>query len=84
MPDSFDAADTRVPTTVPSVSITLDVYAGNPNTYAASYRFVVRDAFGEDLEIRQGNLIPHMTTAQRNAAGSFLDSMLTKAQAVIP
>ena len=77
--DSFAPA-ARVPTTVGPVEIILTVTAGSPNDYAGRYTFDVLDADGDHMDVRHGNLVPHLTAAQINAIKSFLDAMLTKAQ----
>lgn len=77
--DSF-SPDTRVPTSVGPVEIILTVTAGSPNDYAGRYTFDVLDADGNTVDVRNGNLVPHLTASQITAIKSFLDAMLTKAQ----
>lgn len=83
MADSFDTAQARVPTSVEKLVVTLEVRDGAPNTYAGGYLFDVLDASGEPVDTRQGDLVPHLTTAQRDALKSFMDGLLTKAQGVV-
>jgi len=47
------------------------------------YSFDVLDADGAIMDVRSGNVVPHLTGAQITAIKGFLDAMLTKAQGVI-
>lgn len=80
--DSFDVAAPD-PATIGPVEIVLTVTAGTPNTYAARYSFDQKDASGAIVEVREGNLIPHLTNPQKTSIQAFLDQMLTKAQASV-
>ncbi|MCR4375329.1 MAG: hypothetical protein NUW22_10810 [Acidobacteria bacterium] len=80
--DSF-VPDARVPTSVGSVEIILRVVAGTPNVYEARYSFDVLNGGGAILDVRSGNLVPHLTGAQITQTKAFMDAMLTKAQGAI-
>ena len=74
MKDSFEKQPVEIGH-VSTLRIIFDVTEGEEeNTYAARYDFLVGD------DHRTGDLIPHLTTTQRNAAKSFLNAMLAKAQ----
>ena len=80
--DSF-APQPVTPASVQAVEIVLRITDGTPNDYAGRYSFDVLDANGAVVDVRQGNLVPHLTAAQITATKSFLDAMLTKAQGSI-
>lgn len=75
MKDSFDKAPSEIGR-VKTLRIIFNVTETDEgNTYTAKYDFVVP----ED-DHRHGDLIPHMTTAQKTAAKNFMNAMLLKAQ----
>ena len=80
--DSF-APQVRTPAAVGQVEIILTVAAGDPATYAGRYTFDVLDADGATVDVRQGDLVPHLTGGQITNIKAFLDAMLTKAQGVV-
>jgi len=82
MADSFDPI-IHTPTTVASVEIILRVVKGTPNVYEGRYSFDVLDQDGAIMDVRSGNVVPHLTGAQITALKGFMDAMLTKAQGVI-
>lgn len=86
MSDTFNQAVARTPVSISPLELTLRVEPTGEggNKYEAYYRFVLLDANGEEVEVRAGQLVDHITIAQRDAIMSFLDSMLTKAQGVLP
>jgi hypothetical protein len=75
-----------VATKVGAVEIILTVTAGeggNPNIYSGRYSFDRLTASGVIADVRQGNLLPHLTAQQVTTAKAFLDAMLAKAQGTI-
>lgn len=50
-------------------------------TYDARFDFAVLSADGDVVARRQGDLTPHLTTAQRNGAITLMQDLLTKANA---
>lgn len=80
--DSFSVVPTT-PTKVGPVEIILRVEAGAPNTYTGRYSFDQLNAANVVVNVRQGDLVPHLTPAQITSIKAFLDAMLTKAQASI-
>jgi hypothetical protein len=77
--DSFTPA-ARIPAAVKSVEIVLRITNGTPKEYAGRYSFDVLDAQDGIVEVREGNLVPHLTAAQITAIKGFLDAMLAKAK----
>ena len=78
---NFDPANDRVPTLIPDVVVTLTATdAGNH----ARFAFVVLDADGNQIEERVGDLLPHLTAAQKTAANNFVNAMLVKARGTLP
>jgi hypothetical protein len=85
MSDSFDPAAPRIPTAVERLEVrlfALDDGAGGTG-YDASYRFPIIDANGDLLEDRQGDLIPHLTAAQKTKLTSLMDALFAKAKGSI-
>ena len=75
MKDSFEKTPAEIGH-VDALRIIFTVKEGEEeNSYTADYDFVVP---GEDH--RHGDLIPHLTTAQKTAAKNFMNAMLAKAQ----
>ena len=84
---SFTPETPKTPTAVKALNLSLRVSDKNPGPgrdYSATYDFHVLDASGRSMSNRTGDLIPVLTTAQRTALQSFVDSMLDKAKATIP
>jgi len=82
MLNSF-APTQQIPAAVKSVEIVLRVMAGTPNDYAGRYSFDVLDASGIIVQVREGNLVPHLTPTQAISIKGFLDTILTKAQGAV-
>jgi hypothetical protein len=97
MADSFAKIAARTPTTVASVEIILRVVKGTPNVYEGRYSLDVLDVDGAIMDVRSGNVVPHLmatlTAGQKTALAGcttlaqvqmlFLDFMLGKAQGII-
>lgn len=56
---------------------------GDPpvNQYEARYEFHIPEPENPTGDYRVGDLVPHLTTAQKTALMAFVDTMLVKAQA---
>jgi hypothetical protein len=80
--DSF-AVSTRVPTKVPRLSINIVVVKGQPNAYDATYSFDVLDADGAIMDVRDGDLIPHLSTSEINGLKALMDSLISQAQGAL-
>lgn len=79
--DSFASIVPPSITTVNSVEVILNIYSTSSGpTYTARYGFDQLAADGSVAQVRAGNLIPHLTVAQRNAAMAFMNDVLTKAR----
>lgn len=81
--DSFAPAAVVAATAVKTVQIVLTITDGSPKVYAARYSFDRLAADGSIVNVREGNLVPHLTAPQLTQLKVFLDSMLTKAQGSI-
>ena len=82
MADSF-APVAVTPDRIGPLEIVFRVQAGTPNVYEGRYTFDVLDADGTIVDVRRGDLVPHMTAQQVTSIKGFLDTMLTKAQGAI-
>jgi len=80
--DSFSPA-ARNPASVQHLEIILTVTDGEPNSYSGRYTFDVLDQDGERVQVRAGNLVPHLTAGQVTNLKAFLDTLLTKAQGAV-
>ncbi len=70
-------------------TITVELFYGldeEDSSYGDRYaRFEARvdDQFGQPMNWRRGDLIPHLTTAQRNQLIAFMNILRTKAESEI-
>lgn len=48
-----------------------------------SFRLTIDDQFDQPMGHRHGNLLPHLTAAQKTALQDFMDAMWTKAVAEV-
>jgi len=80
---AFDAEPTRTPVNIGEVTIVLRT---DPNDAAqqqgALFEIEVLLSDGTNVN-RRGDLVPHITTAQRTALMSFMDSLRTQAETEI-
>lgn len=87
--DSFAPAPPPPASEVRTVTIILTVteaVVGPPavaRQYAARYSFDQLSATGTIVDVRHGNLVPHLSPAQLTQAKAFLDAMLAKAQSSV-
>lgn len=90
--DSFNQAAPVAAASVKKVEIILTIteaipaqgdLAAVPRQYVGRYSFDQLAADDTIVDVRQGNLIPYLTAAQKTSIQSFLDQMLTKAQGTI-
>lgn len=44
------------------------------------FRITIDDQFGQPMGHRSGDLVPHLSSAQKTALQNFMDSMWTKAE----
>jgi hypothetical protein len=62
MTDSFDPAVSRVPTKVPRLTVNFTVFNDTPNSYGGTYEFPIYDAGDQQVDFRNGNVVPHLAT----------------------
>ncbi len=83
--DSFEqqTAVTRNPR-IDSIQILLS-RSVNPDQAAQSiiYSIAIYDQFNEPMKHKRGNLVPHLTTAQKNQLSAFMDMIWTKVESEI-
>jgi len=94
---AFDRAQTRTPQTigrmvirltdVPASNVTVDVPGGTETItenawQSAQYELIVKYDDGTE-ERRAGDLVLHITTAQRDALMQFMENLRTQAEAQI-
>jgi hypothetical protein len=85
---AFNAPVAKTPTTIRRITVTLSDRAAFDNNMAsqsANYELVVLDQNGQHLSFTgdAGNLIPHITIAQRNALMAFLNDLRAQAETQI-
>ena len=83
----FNKARNRTPVDIGAVRINLgDMPAANgqPAFQKVTYHLELLDANGEVVTTQGGDLLPHLTNAQKTALSNFLDAMRTKAAEALP
>jgi len=78
----FDAEPSRMPTSIGRIKIELADEDGTTGGYAAYYEAQVVMDDGT-RRTRRGNLVPHLTPAQRTALIGFVQDLRTQAEAQI-
>lgn len=76
---AFTLEPSRTPVSIADISIDLfDPEPGDGSTAGATYSVQIRMSDGS-VVVRTGNLVPHITTAQRNALMNFMATLRTQA-----
>lgn len=92
MADSFDPTAPLTPVAVKELEIVLHIKEAVPaqgeepaipRQYTGRYSFDRLAADDVIVDVRSGNLVPHLTATQINSIKAFMDAMLTKAQGTI-
>ena len=81
---AFDPAAPKVPTSIADISVVLTDYIDEETPSTATYEVQVRDADGGMFELKQGDLVPHLTEAQISGLLALMAIVREKAQAFIP
>jgi len=86
---TFDKATTRTPVSIEDLSVVLTDYTenqaeeGEPEVYQTG-RFEVQVKYSTgEIKLIQGDLVPHLTTAQITGLMGFMDDMRAKAESEI-
>ena len=82
---AFIVEGTDTPTSIGTIVVILKDAVdggedGNEAYQSAHFQVAVLNQNGERMETRKGNLVPHITTAQKNALMSFMASLRTQAE----
>jgi len=80
MADQWNKEAVRTPTTIGSMEIVLKDKDGQAANHSAQYNIDVYDQNGNFMKRMEGNLRPHLTSAQLTTIVSFLAAMRTKAE----
>ena len=83
----FQKATARVPVAIGAIRINLGdlpTTSGQPNVKKVTYHLELLDADGQLVTTQGGDLLPHLSAAQKTALSNFLDAMRTKAQEALP
>lgn len=80
---AFPRQNSRVPTTVGPIQITLYDNDGTQGNASSTFQFTVFDAEGQPMKTVNGNLADHTTNAQKTTIWNFLQAMRTKATAEV-
>lgn len=82
---AFETGENKIATTIGPVVLTIEDGINREGVpfQAARFGIKVYDQNGEHMETKSGNLIPHLTTPQKNGALQLLTDIRTKAEAEI-
>lgn len=93
MPRNFEPASQAVATSIPYLRLSVSVAKvrsdpNDPNSplkkdYQGDFHFEILDQNGSPMDVRSGDLIPHLTEAQKTSLIGFLDTVLTKAEGTL-
>ena len=83
MADSWGKEVVRTPTTIGLLEIVFKDRDGQAANHSAVYNIDVYDQNGKFMKRMDGNLTPHLSSAQLTTIVSFLASMRTKAEGEI-
>ena len=78
---AFVPESAKTPAAIGDIRLTFIL--SRDDTKSAQFRLQVLDQNGELLANKRGNLIPHLTTGQRNGAEQLLDDLKALAEAEI-
>jgi len=81
---AFDPAAPKVPTSIGDISVVLTDYIDEETPSTATYEVQVKDADGGMFALEQGDLVPHLSSAQVTGLLALMAEIRTKAQAFIP
>lgn len=86
---ALEPLETRTPTTIHAIAITLysiveDVEGVPTDQRSVRYKYTPADQFGFDLDTKSGDLVPHLTPEQIAALQTFMDDMRALAEATLP
>ena len=74
----FPEAASKIPSAIGTLWVTLADFPGGA-TDEVEYRVEVLDQSGNLMEVKDGNLVPHLTAGQITALQDFMADMRTKA-----
>ena len=80
-------ADSRIPSAIGDLSITLTDYIArppNPGSKTAGYEFQVLNGEDDVMKILTGDLIPHLEDEDKDWLLDFMSRMRAKAQEILP
>ena len=80
---SFEPEQPEIPASIGDIVIIL---AGHPDKTKdkANYKIQVLQEDGVTLDVKRGNLAPHLTPAQITALKTFMSDIRTLAQGLLP
>ena len=81
---AFPRETPRTPVSIRDISIELSDLVRSGDGHECEARYAVQVAMSDgSMVVRHGDLLPHITTAQRNSLLAFIQSMRTQANAQI-
>lgn len=81
---AFDQEPTRTPTAIGSIVVALkDAFDGEGTPYQSAHFDVKVELSDGTVITRRGNLVPHITAAQRQGLMDFMASLRAQAEAEI-
>ncbi len=85
MPSSFASPRARVATAVPVASVTVQISPGESGpSYNYTHQYGVVDADGETMERVNGDVTPHLTTAQKGQLTAIINAVVANMRASLP
>ncbi len=81
---AFTKESSIVPTSIGDISFTVTDYEDIALTDAASYSVQIKDASGNIMSVKGGDLVPHLSATEISQLQSIAASVRTKAQAFLP
>ena len=79
----FTKEKQRTPTSIGLINIMLTDNDGIAANHIVTFAVQVRDQDGEEITVRHGNLIQHLTVVQKTMLTNFLVDMRTKAKSEV-
>jgi hypothetical protein len=76
---AFSQESNRTPTSIGTIHVTLQDPDGVAGNRGARYVLEVEDQDGDVMRTLNGDLVPHLSSAQINAIQDFLDDIRAKA-----
>lgn len=82
---AFEVLANQVPSEIADVSIQISRIIGEEEvSYHGNFSVQILDQNGETMNIKAGDLLPHLDTTQKASLKSLIDDLYDLAQALLP